>query len=38
VDDAGDPDRPLPQWPIRLNSFKYIDLIRDPTQLTIFTG
>jgi dienelactone hydrolase len=27
-----------PQWPIRLSSFKYIDLIRDPAQLTIFTG
>jgi pimeloyl-ACP methyl ester carboxylesterase len=27
-----------PQWPIRLNSFKYIDMLRDPTQLTIFTG
>lgn len=27
-----------PEWPIRLNSFKYLDMLRDPTQLTIFTG
>ncbi|MDB4959275.1 MAG: hypothetical protein JWO36_6844 [Myxococcales bacterium] len=27
-----------PEWPIRLNSFKYVDILRDPTQLTIFTG
>jgi len=27
-----------PEWPIRLNSFNYLNILRDPTQLTIFTG
>jgi predicted esterase len=27
-----------PEWPIRLNSFNYLGMLRDPTQLTIFTG
>jgi hypothetical protein len=27
-----------PEWPIRLNSFGYADILRDPTQLTIATG
>ncbi len=27
-----------PEWPIRLNSFGYADILRDPTQLTISTG
>jgi len=27
-----------PEWPIRLASFGYIGILRDPTQLTIFTG
>ncbi len=27
-----------PEWPIRLNSFNYINILRDPTQLTILTG
>lgn len=27
-----------PEWPIRLNSFGYVDILRDPTKLTISTG
>nr|HEX4314768.1 hypothetical protein [Kofleriaceae bacterium] len=27
-----------PEWPIRLNSFGYADILNDPTQLTIATG
>jgi dienelactone hydrolase len=27
-----------PEWPIQLGSFAYADMLRQPTQLTIFTG
>jgi hypothetical protein len=27
-----------PEWPIRLNSFRYVDMLSDPTQLTIAYG
>ncbi|HTR54039.1 MAG TPA: hypothetical protein VMJ10_25270 [Kofleriaceae bacterium] len=27
-----------PEWPIRLNSFRYVDMLSDPTQLTISFG
>ncbi len=27
-----------PEWPIRLDSFGYLDMLRDPTELTIATG
>src|SRR5262249_34008379 len=27
-----------PEWPIRLDSFGYVDLLRNPTELTIATG
>lgn len=27
-----------PEWPIGLDSFKYIDILDDPNQLTVFTG
>lgn len=27
-----------PEWPIRLDSFGYVAMLRDPTQLTIATG
>jgi hypothetical protein len=27
-----------PEWPIRLDSFTYVQMLRDPTRLTIFTG
>jgi hypothetical protein len=27
-----------PEWPIRLNSFEYVDILDNPTELTIETG